>query len=245
MEQEPLCDYNHPHLIWTLSAKSKGKKLSESQCLRGNVWYDDEIVGQFDPSRIPPRIAFRLEKARTAIIKEIDDLLTPHGQDPTAMLQISLSDPKYRGIARVRSTLVVKRKSVGVYKGRLCVRGDTVPIAQTAFASSPTANRCGVKIICLMASQSQWDVRALDISQAFLQAGNLNNHDRMIVLPPPMIKFPWKKSLHDHTVELKSLPVSEYGFLLLRPLYGGRDAPMRWFLKLSQVLTEAGLRQTQ
>ena len=100
------------------------------------------------------------------------------------MLEISLSGPKYSGISRVHSTLVAKRKSVGVYKGRLCIRWDTVPITQTAFVSSPTDNRCGVKIICLIASQTQWSMHALDISQEFLETGNLHTNDRMIVLSP-------------------------------------------------------------
>ena len=161
------------------------------------------------------------------------------------MIQVSPPDSKYRGIDRVHSTLEAKRKSVGVCKGRLCVRGDTVPIAQTSFASMPTASRCGVEVVRLIASQSQRPVRALDISQAFLQEGNLHNHDRMVVLPPPMIKLHWGKSLQPPDTELKSLPISAYGRLLLRPLYGGRDAPMRWFQKLPQVMTDDGILESQ
>ena len=178
-----------PNLIWTLSSKSKPQKEKESKVLRENVWYDDDIVGQFDPSRIPPRISFRLQKARDAIIKEIGDLLTPHGQGPPAMLEINMDDVEYKGIARAHSTLVVKRKSFGVYKGRLCVRGDTVPIAQMAFVSSPAANRCGVEIICLVASKTQWRVHALDVSQAFLQVGNLQPNDRAIAIPPQRFSY--------------------------------------------------------
>ena len=157
------------------------------------MWPGNEIVAQFDPPRIPPRIAIRLGKARAAIIEEIGDLLTPHVQEQPAMIEIALPDPKYRGIDRAHTTLVVKRKSVGSYNGRLCVRVDTVPIDQTAFVSSPTANRCGVKIICLIDSQTQWPAHALDISQAFSQAGNRHTDDRAIVLPPPTIKLTWEK----------------------------------------------------
>ena len=57
--------------------------------------------------------------------------------------------------------------------------------------------------------------------------------------------MPWKKSLHPPDTDLKSLQPSNYGFLLIRPLYGSRDAPMRWFLKLSQILVAAGMRQLQ
>ena len=240
-----LVGRSDPYLIHQYVATVKSRKTTEESPTKhaDAWWYEDEIVDQFDPSRIPPRIAFRLEKARDAIEKEITDLLTAHGNAPPAMLEVDITLPQYRSITRVHSTLVVKRKSIGIYKGRLCIRGDTVPITQTAFVSSPTANRCGVKLICIIASQSLWKIHALDISQAFLQAGNLHPSERVILLPPPMVPLPWKKKLHHPEMDLKKVPRHNHGFLLLRPLYGSRDAPMRWFLKLSQVLRAAGLRQ--
>ena len=57
-------------------------KSDKSMKITDAPWLGDDVVGNFDPSRIPPRIAFRLEKARTAIEKEITDLLTAHGQEP-------------------------------------------------------------------------------------------------------------------------------------------------------------------
>ena len=38
---------------------------------------DDDVLENFDPSRVPPRVAFRLIPAREAIEKEINDLITP------------------------------------------------------------------------------------------------------------------------------------------------------------------------
>ena len=225
---------------------AKQSDLKKDMQPKTNDWrYDDDIVDSFDPSRIPPRIAFRLEKAREAIVKEITDLLTPHGKEPPAMIEVDLGEAKYRQITKVHSTLVVKRKSAGIYKGRLCIRGDTVPITKTDFASSPTANRCGIKLICIIASQTKWTIRALDISQAFLQAGNLHPAERVILIPPPTIRLPWQKSLYAPDTDLKAVARPNHGFLLLRPLYGSRDAPMRWFLKLSDVHLSAGFRQLQ
>ena len=234
-----------PDLLYQYTSSNSSEKESVKSSRKEDIWFDDEIVDQFDPSRIPPRIAFRLEKAREAIVKEITDLLTPHGNAPPAMIEVDITLPQYRSITRVHSTLVVKRKSVGIYKGRLCIRGDTVPITQTAFVSSPTANRCGVKLICIISSQTKWVVHALDISQAFLQAGNLHPKERIILIPPPMVPLPWKRTLYHPETDLKKVRTSNHGFLLLRPLYGSRDAPMRWFLKLSQILRSAGLRQLQ
>ena len=182
---------------------------------------DDDILLNFDPSRIPPRIAFRLSPAREAIEKEVTDLLTPKANEPPAMIEIALNDSRYTKVPRVQSTLVVKRKGVNQYKGRLCVRGDTVPLNTTAFISSPTVHRSGVKLICALAAQLHWVIHAIDISQAFLQSSNLNPKDRVIVLPPNMIQLPWKGKLPPCNVDVNQLPRHTRGFLLIRPLYGG------------------------
>ena len=214
----------------------------ESRRIPPSEYVDQDILDGFDPSRIPPRVAFKLLPARIAIEREITDLLLAKPNEPPAMIEIALNDSRYSGIPRVQSTLVVKRKGIGSYKGRLRVRGDTVPLQNTAFVSSPTAHRCAVKLICAFASQLQWVIHAIDISQAFLQSSNLNEKDRVIATPPPMIHLPWTGKLPPMNTDLGRLK-HRRGFLLLRPLYGGRDAPMRWFLSLSKRLREYGFTQ--
>ena len=54
----------------------------------------------------------------------------------------------------------------------------------------------------------------------------------------------WGISLPPET-ELKSIAPNNMGVLIVRPLYGSQDAPMRGPRKLSDVLTAAGLRQLQ
>ena len=137
----------------------------------------------------------------------------------------------------------MKRKSVDLYKGRLCTRGDVVPLTVTSFMSSPTAHRCGIKVLCTIATRLHWHVRALDISQAFPQSENLREEDRLVVLPPPMVTLPWTGKLAPPGTSIKSLPRNRHGFLLLRPLYGGRGAPMRWWITLSKRLRAHGFRQ--
>ena len=204
---------------------------------------DQEILDKFGPSRIPPRIAFQSPQSRLAIGKEITDLLTPHGKIPPAILEIDLSDSRYCHLPRVFSTIIVKRKSIDLYKGRICTRGDLVPLANVAFVSSPTANRCCVRIVITIAPIMAWGIKALDISQAFLQADNLNERDRIVIIPPPMIVPPWKGRLPPSNCDLRTLPPTTRGILLIRPLYGGRGAPMRWFLAFSQRLRDHGYRQ--
>ena len=167
----------------------------------------------------------------------------PHGAEPPAMVVVSLNDSRFKNIPKIYSTLVVKRKSVGVYKGRLCARGDSIPLTHTSFTSSPTVHRCGVKIMCMIAVLFSFQMRSLDVSQAFLQSDNLAESDRCIVIPPNMVKLPWTGELHSPTVNLKNLPPPTHGFLILKPLYGTRDAPLRWFMKLRKSLLSKGLRQ--
>ena len=69
-----------------------------------------DIIGPFDPSRLPPRIAFRLPLARLVFGKEIDDLLKKDRHSPPAAIQILLNDPKYRHWHCAPSKLVVKRE---------------------------------------------------------------------------------------------------------------------------------------
>ena len=66
------------------------------------------------------------------------------------MIEVDMSEAQYRSIARTHSTLVIRRKSVWIYKGRLCIRCDAAPSAQIASVSIPTANRCGIKLIFLL-----------------------------------------------------------------------------------------------
>ena len=215
------------------------------QDLPKEMYTDQDVIDHFDPSRIPPRVAFQVPQARLAIGKEISDLLKATPGRPPALIEIALDGPRYRHLARAPSTLVVKRKSIDLYKGRLCTGGDVAPLTVTSFTSSPKAHRCGIKLLCTMATGLQWHVRALDISQAFPQSENLREEDRLVVLPPQMVALPWTGKLAQPTTSVKALPPTRHGFLLLRPLYGGRDAPMRWWITMSKRLRPHGFRQTK
>ena len=87
---------------------------------------DREILGNFDPSRIPPRVAFCSPQARLAIEKDITDLLKHHCIIHPSMIASDLYDPKYKHLPKAFPTIIVKRKSIDLYKGRLRARGDKV-----------------------------------------------------------------------------------------------------------------------
>ena len=141
------------------------------------------------------------------------------------MIPVQLNDPRYCHLPKVFATLVVKRKSVDLYKARLCAMGDLVPLTDVAFASSPTANRTCVRIVLTLATTFRWQIKALDISQAFPQSTNINENDRLIIIPPPMITLPWKSSLPGPATDLRYIGKTQWGFLLVRPLYGAEMPP--------------------
>lgn len=204
---------------------------------------DLDILGHFDPSRLHPGIAFRLPLSRLATEKEIDDLLKKDHQSPPAMIQISLNGPKYRHLPRIPSKLVVKRKNSTLYKGRLCARGDVAPLTVTGFMRSLTAHRSSVRLVRTIETAPKWDIRAVGNSQACLQSENPRAQDRIIIAPPPTGAMPWGSKLPPIGTDLGNIPRHSRGFLLLRHPYGGRDAPMRWWVALSKRIRSPGFTQ--
>ena len=57
-----------------------------------------------------------------------------------------------------------------------------------------------------------------------------------------MIHLPWSGELPPMNRDCITISLNR-GFLLLRPLYGGRDAPTKWFLSLSKRLRGHGFAQ--
>ena len=103
-----------------------------------------------------------------AISREIADLLVPQNGEHPGKIEVSLSDPRFAQIHRVQSDLAINRKRLDLYKGRLCVRGDTVPLRRRLIGRF-----------------------AIGIYQAFLRPSNLNQRDRVIAItPPPTIQLP-------------------------------------------------------
>ena len=142
----------------------------EQNALNDDGLYTDDVVDSFGTSRLPPRIICRLPGARTDFEKEINDLLVSHGQDPPTMVVVDSEDGKFRKIPRIQSAIVVKRKSVGLYTGRLCGRGDSIPPTHTSFSPSPTALRCAVKLICMFLPRSDSIFMRLTYLRLFFRA---------------------------------------------------------------------------
>ena len=88
------------------------------------------------------------------------------------MVEVALNDSRFRPIPKVRPTLAAERKSVGIYKGRLCSRGDSVPLTRTPFTSIPTTKRRGTQLVIIVAAFWNFGIRSAGVSQAFLKSDN-------------------------------------------------------------------------
>ena len=64
------------------------------------LFTDQDVLGHFDPSRIPPLAAFQVPQTRLDTEKEIPDLLKSESGQPPAPMQVSLADQKYKHLAR-------------------------------------------------------------------------------------------------------------------------------------------------
>ena len=153
---------------------------------------------------------FQSPQTRLAIEQEMSDLLKSESAQHPALIQVSLSNRKYKQPARHPCTLVAKRKSVGLYMGILCVRGDVSPLTVATFISSPMAHSCGIKILRTLATCLRWHVRALGISQSFLQSGNLRPAGRIVAIPHPTVTLPWAGHLPPVGTDLKTLAPSPH-----------------------------------
>ena len=164
--------------------------------------------------------------------------------------------------------IVMKRKSTMEFKARLVLRGDTLSEQDMAFASAPTACRGSMATLITMNMIFGLSLHMVDISQAFLQADELVDRDKLMTTVPPYVVLPDIR-------EMKKCPISgmaivgEEDLTVLnwesyqklspemkksnfrrclithRPLYGGRDAPLRWFLRLAAALRKGGWRNTR
>ena len=161
------------------------------------------------------------------------------------MAQVYLYDQRYIKLHRAFSSSIVKGRPVDLYKYMLRAIGDLVPLADAAFVSSPTSRRVFVRLLTTLDTTFRWQAKTRDISQAILLSTDLNDRDRLVTIPPPTIALPWKSELPPSACDLETLHRYRPDILLARPLYGGRDSPMRWFITFSTILRNAGYRKLQ
>ena len=192
----------------------------------------------FDPPRHPPRIYLKDNLRRGAIAKEINDLLRP-GKDGTPHCDWSNVEVPNAREYDIRETLVFRWKGPLRDKARLCLRGDTAHSSEVSV--SPAPYRSSLKLILFLAGIFHMQVLCVDISQAFVQSSSVARPDRFLTEPPECLIMRRKGVVSDGTAARNN--ASDFAFLAIKPLYGLRDSPLRWFIFLCACLRKSGYRQ--
>ena len=211
--------------------ESKAKKIKDME--------QDLSEDDFDPSRLPPRVYLKDKLCVEAIIAELEGLLKNDSQGRSALMVVNRLDPQYKNWPLVRSTLVVRWKGPLRAKARLCIRGDLMPIRDPV--SAPTPFRSSMKIFLAISAACGFSIVSMDISQAFIQADELNPRDQLLLSPPDCITLPWNHTVD--TIPQKTRRLSPWVFRVLRPLYGMRESPLRWFIHISTSIRRFGFKQ--
>ena len=120
-------------------------------------------------------------------------------------------------------------------KARLCVRGGEIRGFSEFDTSAPTAARISPKAAMFVSRAMRWKIGVVDISQAFLQADLIAPSQRVVVIAPWFIPTPWK---HRVGTTLDRMARPEWGWLTMRPHYGAKCAPLRWYQKLTSCFTQ-------
>ncbi len=194
--QMELTESGHMTLPWTTSSHSNDKKANQ-------VLLTQKVS----------RKDFNQPEVMTAMIKEITNL-NNNG---------TYTKVKYEPwLPTVDTMWVINRsteddgKNAGNIKARLVVRGDQDAGEDGIRCDSPTVDRTTVKFMLALAANQGFELRAVDISAAFLQGRELDRE--VYVRPPPEFKKPgivWK---------------------LMKGLYGLKEAARLWYDKLTKAL---------
>ena len=135
--------------------------------------------------------------------------------------------------------MVVRFKSPGKVKARMCIRGDMVN--SRVRASSPTPNRSCLRSFLGMGCALNLQFAMVDVSQAFVQSANVAHHERFSIQPPEFVLLPWKRKLA--WTSSPNAQRGEHFFIMLKPLYGLRESPLRWLIHISETLRLGKFRQ--
>ena len=195
--------YRFPHVydfVKTPICNSYGVKIGIPHSIfataqdKNTSTFDEDIADDeqesYDPSRVPPRFYLKVDAACESIVKELKDLTTV-AKDGIAPLTIALkTDDDVRRMPWLRSTLVVRKKSSGIRKARLCLRGDLMDMQTENFSSSPTAHRASMKLLISISRILRMEVFMLDVSMAFLQSHPLLESEKCAVLVPEFVSLP-------------------------------------------------------
>ena len=166
-----------------------------------NVEDAGETEEDYDPSRLPPKFYLKDKLCVEAIVLEISGLLQTDKSGRAALLVVNRFEEEYRKWPLIRSTLVVRWKGPLRAKARLCIRGDLMPIRDQL--SAPTPFRSPMKIVMAICAACNFSIVSMDISQAFIQADELNKKDQLLLVAPSCICLPWVGRIEEKMIGLR------------------------------------------
>ena len=128
---------------------------------------------------------------------------------------------------------------------RLVIRGYEDNDAQTLATWANTATRWGQRIVCSVSAQNQWTMLSADVGTAFLRgltfpelAALTGEAARVVCFDPPADYCDLVAKL----AGLKDMNWERETLLMLRPVYGLKDAPRAWRRRLHEALTGLGFQ---
>ena len=107
--------------------------------------------------------------------------------------------------------------------------------------SAPTPFRSSMKIFLSISAACNFSIVSMDISQAFIQADELNIRDQLLISAPECIVLPWNQQVESNPT--KQQKMSPWVLRVVRPLYGMRESPLRWFIHISTSIRRFGFKQ--
>ena len=193
------------------------------------------------------------------MVEELLGLTQIDSSGQAAMEIVNGYDAKYKHLEGNFSMVVTRKKTPTLFKARLVSRCDLASEDDLAFASAPTANRVSIRTAICISLMFGLRIGNVDVTQAFLQSGTVAFRDRQVICVPGYVELPdgnrvmeGGKSRSLMTSDFKVLTWEEWirkkstkadfprALLAGKPLYGGRDAPLRWFITVSRILRMDG-----
>ena len=135
---------------------------------------------------------------------------------------------------------------VKVVKARLTVRGFEDHEADELSTFAGTSSRWTQRLVSAMAAINRWPLMTMDVSTAFLQGLDFKQLSALTGTPERQVAFTAPKGYEWAFKELPGLADLDLGptgtevLRMTKCIYGLKDAPRAWRLRLHQAMTDAG-----
>ena len=127
-----------------------------------------------------------------------------------------------------------------IVKGRLVIHGFKDCEAESLNTYAGTATRWGQRIICMVAATKAWPILTADVSTAFLRGLTFDELSRLTGEKVRRAGFHPPRGYESFVKELPGMEAYDrnvHELLMTKPVYGMKDAPRAWRIRLHQALT--------